>query len=275
MQETAGASFAGGADRSRPSGPTRRQVPAEWVSSRPRADRARRLADVLRERIAAGAFPDGVVADERTLAFELGASRNAVREALGLLRDEGLITRRRGVGTTVVRPKYGQLDRLAGLAEMLKGYGTVTNEVRVAEVTSDAPAAITDQLDLPAGSAVAHLERVRKLDGRPLSVDSTYLTPEVGRTVLNGDLVGRDVFALIEETPGCVLGRCEVAVQAAVADLETATLLEIAPGAAVFQIDRLTRLADGRPVDAEELWVRADRMTLHATLHRASLIPAG
>lgn len=275
MQDTARASITGGADRSRPSGPPPREGRAEWVSSWPRAERAQRLADTLRERIAAGAFEDGVLADERTLAAELGASRNAVRQALGLLRDEGLITRRRGVGTTVVRPKFAQLDRLTGLAEMLNGYGTVTNEVRVAEVISDAPAAIIEQLKLPAGSTVVHLERVRTLDGRPLSLDSTYLTPEIGRDVLNGDLVGRDVFAMIEETAGCLLGRCEVAVQAAVADLDTATLLEIAPGAALFRIDRLTRLADGRPVDAEELYVRADRMTLHATLHRDRLVPAG
>ena len=275
MQDTAGASNTGGADRPRPSGPPRGQSRAEWVSSWPRAERAQRLADTLRERIAAGALSDGVLADERALAAELGASRNAVREALGLLRDEGLITRRRGVGTKVVRPKYGQLDRLTGLAEMLDGYGTVTNEVRVAEMMLDAPAAITEQLELPAGSTVVHLERVRRLDGNPLSLDSTYLTPEIGRNVLSGDLVGRDVFAMIEETAGCLLGRCEVAVRAAVADLDTATVLEIAPGAPLFQIDRLTRLADGRPVDAEALWVRADRMTLYATLHRDRLIAAG
>jgi GntR family transcriptional regulator len=274
MQDRVGASNTDGAGRPSASGAHRRSARAEWVSSRPRAERARVVADVLRERIAAGAFADGAVPDERTLALELRASRNAVREALGLLRDEGLITRRRGVGTTVLRPKYGQLDRLTGLAEMLNGYGTVTNEVRVAEVVSDPPAMITEQLELPAGSAAVHLERVRRLDGRPLSLDSTYLTPEIGRAVLNGDLVGRDVFAMIEEAAGCLLGRSEVAVHAALADVDTATLLEIAPGAAIFQIDRLTRLADGRPVDAEALWVRADRMTLHATLHRGRPIAA-
>ncbi|WP_219518506.1 GntR family transcriptional regulator [Nonomuraea ceibae] len=39
----------------------------------------------------------GALPDERTLGRQLGASRNAVREALGLLRQKGLITRRRGV----------------------------------------------------------------------------------------------------------------------------------------------------------------------------------
>jgi len=38
----------------------------------------------------------------------------------------------------------------------------------------------------------------------------------------------------------------------------------------VFVIDRLTRLADGTPVDVETLRIRADRMSLRATLYRGS-----
>ncbi|WP_066945067.1 GntR family transcriptional regulator [Microtetraspora fusca] len=240
-----------------------------WVSSQPRAQRARRVADLLRQQITSGAFGDGVLPDERTLGDRLGASRNAVREALGLLRGEGLITRRRGVGTTIVTPKYGHgLDRLAGLAEALTGYGTVTNEVRVAEVVADPPAAIAERLNLPAGAVAVHIERLRRLDGLPLSLDTSYLTADVGRGVLGGDLAGRDVFALIEETTGLLLGRAEVAVHAVTADPGTAALLEIPVGAAVFAIERLTFLSDGRPVDVESIRVRADRFTLCATVYR-------
>lgn len=232
------------------------------------------MADLLRQQITSGRFADGVLPDERSLGAQLGASRNAVREALGLLRREGLITRQRGVGTTVVAPQYGHgLDRLAGLAETLTAYGPVTNEVRVAEVVADPPAAIAELLELAPGAGAVHIERLRRLDGRPLSLDDTYLPAEVGHGVLGGDLTGRDVFALIEETTGCLLGRAEVAVHAVTADPDTAMLLEIPVGAAVFAIERLTRLSDGRPVDVESLRIRADRLTLHATLHRGQPIP--
>jgi len=250
-------------------------VPGPWGSSRPRAERARQVADVLRQQITSGAFPDGALPDERALGQRLGASRNAVREALGLLRDEGLVVRRRGIGTTVVTPKYGHgLDRLAGLAETLTGYGTVTNEVRAARVVPDPPAAVRERLGLPDGAAAVHLERLRRLGGHPLSVDTTWLAPDVGRAVLTRDLVNRDVFDLIEESTGAVLGEAELTVHAVNADPDTAALLEIADGAAVFAIDRLTRLADGRPVDAESLRVRADRLALHALLHRGPRPPA-
>lgn len=246
-----------------------RRVPPEWVSSRPRAERARRVADALRQRISSGSFADGVLPDERALAEQLGASRNAVREALGLLRDEGLVTRRRGVGTVVVTPTYGHgLDRLAGLAETLAGHGTVVNEVLVAEPVADPPAAVVERLGLDVGASAVHVERVRRADGVPVSVDSTYLTADIGRGVLRADLETRDIFAVIEETTGAPLGRAEIEVRAANADPETAALLDVRAGAAIFLIDRLTRLSDGTPVDVELLRIRADRMTLRATLYR-------
>ncbi|MFC6887118.1 MULTISPECIES: GntR family transcriptional regulator [Actinomadura] len=247
-----------------------RRGDARWVSSRPRAERARQVADVLRQQITAGAFEGGVLPDERVLGRRLDASRNAVREALGLLREEGLIVRRRGVGTTVVTPKYGHgLDRLAGLAETLTGYGEVTNEVRAARVVPRPPEAIAQRLGLAPGDEAVHLERLRRLGGHPLSLDTTWLTADIGRPLLERDLARRDVFGLIEEVTGAMLGAAEVTVHAVNADPDTAALLEVPPGAAVFAIDRLTRLADGRPVDAESLRVRADRLALHALLPRS------
>ncbi|MFC9972068.1 GntR family transcriptional regulator [Spirillospora sp. NPDC127200] len=239
------------------------------VSSSPRAERAQQVADVLRQQITSGRFPGGALPGEHDLVHRLGASRNAVREALDLLRREGLIVRRRGVGTTVATPKYGHgLDRLAGLAEALVGHGTVVNEVRVAEAVAELPAAFAERLEVPAGTGGVHLERLRLLEGEPLSLDTSYLTADVGAGVLAGDLAGRDVFSLIEETTGRLLGRAEVAVHAVTADPDTAALLRVPVGAAVFALERLTRLSDGRAVDAELIRIRADRMTLRATLHR-------
>lgn len=230
---------------------------------------------MLRQQITTGGFATGVLPDERSLGIRFGASRNALREALDLLRREGLITRRPGVGTTVVMPKYGHgLDRLAGLAETLTGYGTVTNEVRTAKMVTDLPAAIAERLELAPGAGAVHIERLRWLNGLPLSLDTTYLTADVGRAVLTGDLASRDVFTLIEETTGCLLGHADVAVHAVTADPGTAALLEIPPGAAVFALERLTHLGDGRPVDVESIRIRADRMTLHATLHRGEWHPS-
>lgn len=79
------------------------------------------------------------------------------------------------------------------------------------------------------------------------------------------------MFTLIEEHTGCPLERAEVTVHAVAADTDTAALLQIPVSAAVFAIERRTRLCGGRAVDVESMRIRADRMTLHTTLHRGHL----
>src|SRR5947209_8144946 len=85
---------------------------------RRRADLARQVADVLRHQILGGAYPNRSLPGEAALGREFTVSRNTVREALALLRGEGLIERVPGIGTTVARAKYPHgLHHLLGLAE--------------------------------------------------------------------------------------------------------------------------------------------------------------
>lgn len=247
-----------------------RRIPADQTSARPRRDRAERLAADLRGRIVSGALPPGDRLDESALAAESRASRNVTREALDLLRAEGLIERRRGSGTRVLEAKFGHgLDRLAGLAEALAERGSVHNQVRVAEVVAEPPAPVADRLGLSPGDPVVRLERLRLIDDVPLSLDLSHLPADVGRPLLDADLAGTDVFALIEAA-GHRLGRAELTVHATNATPRVARALRIEPGDAIFTIERLTRLADGRPVDDEVLQVRADRLAFHATVHRGT-----
>ncbi|MFD8543369.1 GntR family transcriptional regulator [Streptomyces sp. NPDC059649] len=237
-----------------------------------RADQARRVAHVLRGQVLRGAFPEGVLPDERALVAEFGTSRNTVREALGLLRDEGLVERRRGVGTVVAGRTYQHpLGELSGLAEVLQRHGVVVNEVREARSVRP-PQAVARRLGLAEGAAAVYLERLRRVDGAPLSLDCTYLIPEVGEPLLargRATLERNDVFDLIERVAGAPLGRAEVSVRAVVADPATCEVLAMPEGGAVLAVERLTRLADGRPADLEFIHLRGDRLTLQATLDRA------
>src|ERR1700679_414895 len=140
---------------------------------RRRADRARQVADVLRRQVLQGAFPGGLLPGEASLAQGFGASRNAIRDALGILAAEGLVVRVQGVGTMVATRKYPHgLDRLLGLAETLREHGEVVNEVRTAGMIVPPPA-VAARLRPPGGGAAAaatsvvYIERLRRLNGLP------------------------------------------------------------------------------------------------------------
>lgn len=199
-----------------------------------------------------------------------GASRNVVREALRMLVEEKLLERRTGLGTRIVAQKFGHnLDRLAGLAETLLGQGIIRNHVRVVRWES-ASEGIARRLGIGDGDQVLFLERLRLLDGQPLSLDRSYLAADIGAALLNEDLEHQDVFQLIETITTCPLGTAEFDVQAINAEHAIAEVLDLAAGTAIFAIERLTRLADGRAVDAETIQLRGDRIALTGILHRAA-----
>jgi GntR family transcriptional regulator len=239
-------------------------------ATRRRADRARQVADVLRRQVLAGHFAAALPAEAR-LGEEFGASRNTIREALALLRAEGLVERCPGVGTTVVARKHSHgLERLQGLAEVFDGRGTVHNEVRALSVVRP-PAAVRDHLQLGAHDEVVFVERLRRLDGVPLSLDLTYLAPDLGQQLLGRDLANNDVFALLEEISGQRLGHADLVVEAVAADPHSAAVLDVPRHAALLMVERLTHLEDGRPVDFEFIRFRGDRLTLHGSTSRRPL----
>ncbi|MFG1933575.1 GntR family transcriptional regulator [Mycobacterium sp. NPDC048908] len=235
---------------------------------RPRADRARQVADVLRHQIHTGAYDDGLPT-EAELAAEFFVSRNTIREALTVLKNEGLIDRGPKTGTHVAVRKYDHgLDALVGLKETFKDYGEVRNEVR-AVLHLAAPPAVARRLQLTPGAQVVYIERLRYLGDLPLSLDLTYLVPELGAEVLEHPLETNDVFALIEQVSGHRLGAATLALEAVSADPHSAATLQVPDGAPLLMLERLTSLDDGKPVDLEYIRMRGDRITMRGNLIRS------
>jgi GntR family transcriptional regulator len=235
---------------------------------RRRADRARQVADVLRREMRSGAFASGTLPGESRLAADFGVSRNAIRAALDLLRAEGLVERVPGVGTVVAQPKYPHgLDHLLGLAEVMQEHGAVTNEVRTTGIITP-PGPIAARLAVPPGVRVVYVERLRRLGGLPLSLDLTYLALDIGEPLLGEDLAHQDIFGLIERLTGQSLGLAELTIEAINADQHSAAVLEAPPRTALLMVERLTHLADGRPVDLEYIRFRGDRLAMHGWLPR-------
>jgi GntR family transcriptional regulator len=233
----------------------------------PRADRARQVADVLRQQIHSGVYDDNLPG-ETALSTEFSVSRNTIREALTTLKNEGLIERGPKVGTHVAQRKYEHgLDTLLGLKETFKTYGEVRNEVRAA-MTVSAPPTVAQRLKLEPGQPAVFVERLRYLGGLPLSLDLTYLEPEIGAQVLAHSLETDDIFALIELLTGHRLGAASLALEAIPADAHSAAALQVPDGAPLLMLERLTSLDDGRPVDLEYIRMRGDRITMRGKLIR-------
>lgn len=227
---------------------------------------------MLRQQIHADAYRDGLPGDHQ-LAAEFSVSRNTVREALGILKHEGLIDRGPRVGTHVAQRKYSHgLDALLGLKETFKDLGEVRNEVRVAMAVT-APPSVARRLRLEPGERAVFVERLRYLGDQPLSLDLTYLVPDIGTQILDHPLENllekQDLFGLIEQASGRRLGSASLALEAIPADAHSAATLQVPDGAALLMLERLTSLDDGRPVDLEYIRMRGDRIAMRGSLTRS------
>lgn len=240
-----------------------------------RADAARWVRDTLRSQIMEGVFGGLAAAtpalpSDTQLAAALGVSRNAVREALDLLRSEGLITRKPGAGTFVTGAKLRQrLDRLEGLAESLAGHQLpVDNRVLSVRETVATPF-VARKLQVEEGSPTMFVERLRSVGGVPLSLDTSWLRAEAIPALVGADLQRTDMFSLIEARLGLTLGWAELTTEAVSADDSIAVLLGIRPGSPLLLLHRLTYLDDETPFDLESIRYRGDRICLVNTLSRS------
>ncbi|MGV9315816.1 GntR family transcriptional regulator [Streptomyces sp. NPDC003691] len=145
--------------------------------------RQRRPVVVLYERIAdaihRGVWPPGsTLPSEPRLAAELGVSRPALREALLLLQEDGLLSVRRGVGRTVndapPRRGYEQLQPL----EQLLSPGTPLRVRPVARAEEEPTDFTTQHLHAQAGNELRFWESVLVAEGVAAALSQEWAAPD-------------------------------------------------------------------------------------------------
>src|SRR5262249_12339853 len=228
------------------------------------------LLEILREEIVSGRLQaDRRVATEFELMKRFGVSRTTVRQTIGRLRKEGLISVRRGKGTFVGRGRIEpELSALTGFVEDMHALGlSASAEVRgVQDVRASEH--VAKQLGIAAGLLVTKITRVRLAESVPVSFEYSFLPLELGRRVAEENLEVSPIFSLFEDKYGIALGEALYRIEATRASRPVADALGVERGAPVLAIERTTYSADGQPVDFEQMFYRGDRIRYSMRLKR-------
>lgn len=188
-----------------------RQTPARKVthSTKPASGEPlyRQVVEALRHEIVKGIYPvDTQLPTELTLCERFGVSRHTIREALRHLRADGLISSRRGSGTTVMLPPKSEFNvhRVASIDELI-AYAVASRYVVNRSdlvVTDDA---LASELGVPVGKRWLRLQGFRQRDDEtlpPLSWTVVYVAAEYAGVER---LMGRQrasIWSLIEDMYG-------------------------------------------------------------------------
>lgn len=206
------------------------------------------VASQIESAIARGVLAPGARLDtEVQLATRLGLSRPTLRQALQDLVDKGLLVRRRGVGTQVVRASIKRPVRLSSLYDDLAASGREPSTVVLTHEVIPADAAVAERLAMPAGERVLHLRRQRFADGHPLALMTNYLPADLAPWSAE-ELAASGLYSLLRAA-GI---RICVASQRMGARLATAAegrLLAERRGAALLTMERVGYDNSGRAVE--------------------------
>jgi GntR family transcriptional regulator len=220
------------------------------------------LADALRARIVArDVGAGGALAGELELAREYGTSRVTVRRALDLLRQEGLVTARRGAGWfAAVDPVRQPLGRFTTVEAAVEAAGARPGREIIAFGFVDAPASAADALRVARGADVLRVERVNLADGEPFGLVTVWVRGDVGADVSRAD-VERAPFYDLLPLRGVELGAVHQTITAEVASAANAARLGCEPGAPLLLSRRITHDTSGAPLLFSEHRYPADRTT--------------
>lgn len=236
------------------------------------ADITRQLLDG----IATGRFPVGtLLPTEFELCEQFNASRYTIRAVLQDLQDQGLVSRRKNVGTRVEasRPKPVFRLTLASVDDLVQ-FGA--EHLRLVQSIDRVQASgdTARELGCPDGTPWLRISSVRVNDGRddtPMAWTDVYIDPEYTEI---GDLVRATpdtlVSTLIEMRYGRQIAEIEQDVRAStLADERIATALGLVPGAAVLKIVRRYLDAAGEAFEVTVTVHPADSFSVSMRLKRS------
>ena len=232
--------------------------------------RYQEIAEELRQR--ALVSPAGsVLASEAEMSLEFAASRVTIRRALELVREDGLIAARQGVGWFVATDPVPQsLESLATIESHIEGVGKLSERKIEEFAYESAPERVRRVLGV---DHVLRVKRVNLADGEPFAVVTVWCPAELGAHLSPKDVERRP----FDELLGVTLRGATQTLGADLVDVADARLLGVPTGSPVLRCQRVTTDVDGRAVLMSEHLFPAHRTVFVVDLPQAepSMTPSG
>ena len=223
------------------------------------------LARRLREAIESGELPSGAKIDnEVKIAEQLGVSRPTVRRAIHELVNEGLLVRRRGIGTQVIQGKLSQNSEISSLHDDLKLKGKhPTTRVLLHELAVPPPHVLA-ALALAPKTPVLHLRRLRFANKTPFALMEDFIPPEF--STITADALEKHGLYQLMNAKGTTIRVARQSMSARMSTAAEAKLFAQTKRAPVLTMTRTVFDHSGRPVDYGLHTYRPDLYSLDLTL---------
>jgi GntR family transcriptional regulator len=220
------------------------------------------IRETIAERIQAGEWaPGGRIPPERDLCREFGTSRMTLRQAVGDLVANGILTRFQGKGTFVAERKVAQpINPLQSFTVSMDSQGIVPGARLIDLTRIPATRDLAAMLQLRVGERVFRIVRLRTGSGQPLAVEYAHFPAQRFPGLDLFDLEKQSIYRILAEHYGRAPVRAEQTLEPAVARPFEAELLGVAVGAPLMLWERTAYAADDTPIEFARDLYRGDRI---------------
>ncbi|HEY6901327.1 MAG TPA: GntR family transcriptional regulator [Puia sp.] len=226
---------------------------------------------LMRKLIESPEFRNGAfLPKEVELANRLGVSRNTIRQATNKLEYEGLLVRKKGVGTTVAKkkPLSTGLDHWYSFTQEMRERGIQVENLQVRAEYVKADEKVSRFFNIRLHKTVLKLSKLKGSEGDPIVYFESYFHPRIA--LVPEDDFSRPLYTLLEEKFGVLVVRSNENISAALAGSLAATL-QVSAQSPILVRERFVYDPGDRPIEYNLGYYRADKFTYSIDIKKAQL----
>lgn len=204
---------------------------------------------MLRKLIEEKEYQDGAfLPDEVSLAKKLGIARNTLRQAINKLVFEGLLTRKKGVGTRVSEKTFEtSLDSWHSFTQEMSNKGVALKMYSLESGFVEVSERIRNFLMVEPKAQVLKVSRLRGYADAPFVFFESYFNPRIGLT--GNEDFSRPLYEILERDFSIVPSLSKERISARLASPQEAALLGVNTKTPVMVRERFVYDSGMRPVE--------------------------
>lgn len=223
------------------------------------------LKEAIEEKILTGYYTDQIPS-EYGLMDEYYVSRSTVRQSISQLVQEGALEKKHGKGTFVaIKPVNDWLGSLSSTYEIIKRMGMKPGAQLIeSEILTPSPELRPFvQLD-----NVYYIARLRYANHIPIGIERHYYPVDLGEQIVTFDLNDVSLYTLLETEMDVITSEADEIITSTTLSKEDASLLHVPENTGVLNAKRTITDVDGKFVEFENAYYRADMYSFHIKLSR-------
>lgn len=216
------------------------------------------VENLLRELIASDDYQNGkLLPNEINFAKQLGISRNTVRQATNKLVYEGLLVRKKGVGTKAADQSVDtRINNWLSFTQEMQSKGIQIKNYEIITEWVEASEEIAAFFRISEGKKILKMTRLRGRQEYPFVYFISYFHPMVGLT--GNEDFSKPLYEILEKEYSVIAKTSKEEISARAADKFLATKLNINTGDAILKRKRFVFDPGSRPIEYNIGYYRAD-----------------